>query len=599
MRHFATPAVRLPHGKTANEIMPLFAGSVSERIASTPKTALRLERLDMSEQSIILVDLAGQAVWMNAEALRVTELCNGVLHLGHDWLDFWPVNERTVVSTALNSALAGIPARFSAASHTVAGNRTYWEVNITPDGPRIADGPTFTVYMQDVTERRLAHEQFKWAARHDGLTGLANRTLFHVTLSRMIENARDARERFAVVVFDLDRFKQINERLGHDGGDALLRGFATRLAGLVPADGLAARFGGDEFALLMKVEAGSCNMTVHVDAILERLRGSYPYKGQLIDCTASAGVATYPDAGDDAETLFSNADTALLMGKAKQPGRAMMFAGEMRQALQLKASALSVADAALQANGIEPHYQPKFDLATGRLCGLEALFRWRTPNSDWRSPAAISVALDDRFLAPKITDTMLRKVISDLGRWQKSGFAVPVAVNASEADLQDENFAERLLKHLATGGISPSLFELEVTEGVFLSNGAAHVASVLYKLSDAGVRIALDDFGTGYASLSHLKQFPVDVIKIDRSFVSNVASSFEDRTIVRTMIDLGKSMSIEVVAEGIEEEAQLAFLKEMGCDVGQGFWFAQALPAPQIEEQFLGRTDSDATTRAA
>ena len=592
MRHFARPDVPLPASEAKKRAILRVMGDVGERYSHAPSTTMRLARLDASEQSIILVNLDGHLIWMNAEALRSTGVCSGVLHLGQNWLDFWPANERSVVTYALESAREGIPIRFSAATQTIDQKEVHWDVNITPDGPRIAHGPTYTVYMQDVTERLLTHERLQWSARHDGLTRLANRDLFYKTLNRMIENARHAHERFAVVVFDLDRFKQINERLGHDGGDALLRGFAARLAEIVPDDGLAARFGGDEFALLVKVEPGLSDMTVRVGKMLESLRCSYAYGELSIECTASAGIAIYPDAGQDADTLFINADTALLTGKAKEPGRAVMFAGDMRQALQLKSSALAVAAAALQKDAIEPHYQPKFDLATGGLCGLEALLRWRPPNGQWQSPVTIAAAFEDRCLAPKITDTMLRRVISDLGRWQKSGMAVPVAVNASEADLQAEDFAERLLMRLETGGISPSLFELEVTEGVFLGDGVAHVAHVLRKLSDAGVRIALDDFGTGYASLSHLKQFPVHVIKVDRSFVSSVTSSYEDRTIVRTMIDLGKSMSIEVVAEGIEDEAQFALLQKMGCDVGQGFWFSKALPAMQIEQQFLGKAHS-------
>ncbi|WP_246348263.1 EAL domain-containing protein [Sphingomonas aerophila] len=282
-----------------------------------------------------------------------------------------------------------------------------------------------------------------------------------------------------------------------------------------------------------------------------------------------------------------NADIALLTGKSQEAGRALVFSGDMRQALQRRASSLEVAATAIANCWIEPHYQPKFDLASGKLCGLEALLRWRQPGGQWQSPETITAAFDDKCLATRITDTIFGKIVSDLSRWGDSSCAVPVAFNAAAADFRVENFAERLLTQLAQAGVPASMIELEVTEGVFLGDGAPHVARVLRKLSNEGVRIALDDFGTGYASLSHLKQFPVDVIKIDRSFVSSVTESHEDRAIVRTMIDLGKSMSIEVVAEGIEDAAQLAFLQQAGCNVGQGFHFGKAVPAAEIETRHL------------
>jgi diguanylate cyclase (GGDEF)-like protein len=584
MRHFAPNVLAM----RADGVHDGFASVASETALErgmhlSAAVRARLDRLDASEQCISLIDMQGRLTWMNAAALRTVEKRHMAYEIGGDWLEMWPTSERSKVSAAIASAKAGIPTRFSGVSRTDAAGEADWDVNITPDGPRIAGVPTFTIYMHNVTQRRRAVDRLAWAATHDSLTGLASRSLYHDTLDHMIETSHRTGEAFALVAFDLDRFKQINERLGHAGGDALLRGFAARLAEMVPVGGLAARFGGDEFALLMKVEKSEPETIAFIETMLDCLRLPYEYAGRMIECTASAGIAIYPAAGRSADELFINADIALLSGKAQDPGRAVMFSGEMRQQLQRRASTLEVAAAALHGDWIEPHYQPKIDLATGRLCGLEALLRWRKPDGEWQSPATISAAFDDKCLATKITATMLQKVVLDLKRWQGLGCAVPVAVNASAADFQADDFAERLLEQLEQGGIPPALIELEVTENVFLGDGAAHVSRVLRVLSDAGIRIALDDFGTGYASLSHLKQFPVHVIKIDRSFVSSLTTSHEDRTIVRTMIDLGRSMSIEVVAEGIETAAQLAFLKGTGCNVGQGFLFGKAMPAAQIE----------------
>ena len=574
MRHFAPPALSTAIGGV--EHWPVADGAVSAKLAL----------FDISDQGIFLVGLNGHLAWMNAEARRLTEVRETTSVIGKDWLTFWPLKERAGVLSALNSARTGIPAKFAASCATAARPEVFWEVFLSPDGPPVAGKPTLMAFIQDVTERKTAHGRLEWAATHDALTGLANRTLFYDLLDRKIERA-DARAKFALVAFDLDRFKQINERVGHVGGDQLLRTFGSRLIDIIPEKGLAARFGGDEFVAIIDIEPGADAILSVVGAMLNSLKLPYSYLGGSIECTASAGIATFPDAGRTANDLYMNADIALLAGKAQVMGHAAMFNSDMRKALQRRSSSLDLAAAAIAHDWIEPHYQPKIDLATGELCGLEALLRWRQPGGPWQSPDTIAAAFQDKCLATKIFDAMFRKVVFDLKRWQSSACAVPVAINAVAADLEVDDFADRLLARLEESEVHSHLLELEVNEGVFLGDSAVHVASVLRKLSDAGIRIALDDFGTGYASLTHLKQFPVHVIKIDRSFVSSVAISHEDRAIVRTMIDLGKSMSIEVVAEGIENEAQLAFVKQAGCDVGQGYLFGKAMSAAEIEARYF------------
>jgi diguanylate cyclase (GGDEF)-like protein len=574
MQHFAPTAA------------PLATGDTAPNIASNADLCGRLALLDASEQGVFLIDMDGRLAWMNAKASRLTEVKDPAAVIGRSWLTFWPPKEREVVSAALASARFGVPATFSAACPTAARVKAYWEVILSTSDVTISGEPNLIAFIRDVSERVSALEGLKWAATHDGLTGLANRSLFYDRLAERIASAQGLNSSFALVAFDLDRFKQINERIGHAGGDSLLRGFAKRLASILPDGGWAARFGGDEFVALVDVPAGD-DVRGLVESMLTCLRLPYEHDGRPIECTASAGVAVFPVGGLTADDLYMNADIALMACKAQEAGRALLFSGDMRQALQRRASSLELAAAAIANGWIEPHYQPKFHLESGELCGVEALLRWRKPCGEWHLPHTIAAAFDDKCLATKITDAMIGKILCDLVRWQDSSSVVPVAFNATAADLQIEDFAERLLIKLKQAGVPPALIELEVTEHVFLGDDAPHVARTLRKLSDAGVRIALDDFGTGYASLSHLKQFPVHVIKIDRSFVSSVAISHEDRAIVRTMIDLGKSMSIEVVAEGIEDEAQLTFLKKAGCDVGQGFHFAKAVPAAELETRYL------------
>ncbi|MEO6151967.1 MAG: EAL domain-containing protein [Croceibacterium sp.] len=447
----------------------------------------------------------------------------------------------------------------------------------------VSEAARVILTVRDVTSEKTAEVRVQWTANHDQLTGLANRALFHERLEQAAHDAVASDGAFGLLLLDLDDFKQINDTLGHDAGDALLKSFAARLRSVVRRDDTVARFGGDEFAIIMPRLESFARLDTLSSSILDRLREPFVQNGQLLDCRVSMGATLFPLHGTTSEELLKNADLALYA--AKSGGRAMLrfYASKMRQDLQRRSSMVQLARDALERDRVYPYYQPKLDLASGALDGFEALLRWRRPGGRIEQPAPLEAAFEDHDVAAAISERMIERTIADMGRWLARGIEFGhVAVNASAAEFRRDNFAERLLESLHHADIAPHRFQLEVTETVFLGRGAESVHRALALLSANGVKIALDDFGTGYASLRHLKQFPVDIIKIDRSFVRDMNNDPGDEAIVRAVINLGRSLGIKVVAEGIESQWQADRLLQLECDFGQGFLFSRAIPAGKV-----------------
>ncbi|HEY6817576.1 MAG TPA: EAL domain-containing protein [Croceibacterium sp.] len=436
---------------------------------------------------------------------------------------------------------------------------------------------------RDATEEKTAEERVRWTASHDGLTGLANRGLFQEKLDLAIQSASSDGGAVGLLLLDLDHFKQINDTLGHDAGDMLLRLFAERLRSVVRASDTVSRFGGDEFGIVLPNVEGELSLIQVSRSIHECLREPFVHAGRILDCRVSIGASLFPAHGRSSESLLKNADIALYAAKAAGRGMLTMFEPHMRDDVQRRSSMVQLARDALRDDRIVPYYQPKLDLARRAIIGFEALLRWRTDTGRIGTPAAIAAAFEDAEVAAAISDRMIDRVIADMRIWLDRGIDFQhVAVNASAAEFRRDNFAERLLDQLRLAQVPSSCFQLEVTETVFLGRGAEYVHRALALLNARGVRIALDDFGTGYASLRHLKQFPVDIIKIDRSFVRDMADDPGDEAIIRAVVNLGSSLNIKVVAEGIETEAQAAQLLALGCGLGQGFLFSKAVAANRV-----------------
>jgi diguanylate cyclase (GGDEF)-like protein/PAS domain S-box-containing protein len=453
-------------------------------------------------------------------------------------------------------------------------------------GPRYApSGEIFRWYgiVEDIDEQTVAQERISWSASHDALTRLPNRALFDARLADGLAAAHAGGEGLALFILDVDHFKQINDTLGHDAGDAVLQALAERLRTVVRPMDTIARLGGDEFALILPGIATPEEAAAVAERVLERLRQPVPHLGARLDCRASIGASLYPAHGISAGDLLKHADLALYSSKAGRRGELLVFAPHMREEMQQRVTMTNVARAALQEDRIRAFYQPKIDLRTGQVAGFEALARWIDSRGTVHLPATIAAAFDDHEVSKALTQRMLGLIVPQMQAWRDCGVAFGhVALNASTADLQRADFADLILASLAAAGIAPSHLQLEVTETAFLARGAERVEASLRMLSREGIRIALDDFGTGYSSLSHLKHFPVDIIKIDRSFVTDICEDAQHSVIAETVIMLGRKLGMDVVAEGIELEEQSAWLREAGCHFGQGFLFSPALPPEKL-----------------
>ncbi|GAA0731769.1 putative bifunctional diguanylate cyclase/phosphodiesterase [Sphingomonas japonica] len=424
--------------------------------------------------------------------------------------------------------------------------------------------------------KAILSKEWKHAAEHDVLTGLPHRGVFQKRLRAAMREAERNNTRVAMMLVDVDHFKQINDTLGHDAGDALLRGFANRLQSVLRKSDTVARLGGDEFGILLSGIRREEQVASVVRSMTERLHEPLLYKDRLVACNASIGVAIYPDHALTADRLTKCSDLALAEAKRTR-GRAETFSAGLAADFERNARMLTIARKAIDERRFVAHYQPKIDLTTGGLVGFEALVRCDRVGKTPILPRMFAQAFADRPIALEISRQMMACVLDDIRCWQDRGLRFGhVAINTCAADFMGDDFAERLLSAIEARRLHPGVIELEVTEGVFLGRGAHHVARALTLLSTRGMRIALDDFGTGYASLTHLKQFPVDVLKIDRSFVAGIGKNAGDAAIVRALIGLGSSLGIETVAEGIETSAQAEFVKSHGCDVGQGFLYSAA-----------------------
>jgi diguanylate cyclase (GGDEF)-like protein/PAS domain S-box-containing protein len=439
--------------------------------------------------------------------------------------------------------------------------------------------------INDVTLQKHNEERLHWSAHHDPMTMLPNRRLFHERLDEALkQSGRDGRK-VGLLLLDVDHLKEVNDTLGHDAGDALLQTVAKRLGALARPVDTVARNGGDEFGIVLPALESRQDLMTLIEPILARLNEPFAYGGQVIDCRASIGASLWPDHADHVDGLLKQADIALYTAKASGRGKLMIFEPSMRKEAQKRAQMRASAREAMDAGRIEPYYQPKVHLETGALAGFEALLRWRNRKMRIELPSKIQAAFEDPRLAIGIGQQIHDQVLEDMRRWLDAGLPFGhVAINVSAVELRGSDFAHQVLERLQAMDIPARCLELEVTETVFVGRGAEHVEKALRVLSAEGVKIALDDFGTGYASLSHLKQFPVDSIKIDRSFVRDLAENPNDTAILQAVLHLGQSLGIDTVAEGIETQVQADFLRAQGCNLGQGYLFGKAVPRARIPD---------------
>jgi diguanylate cyclase (GGDEF)-like protein/PAS domain S-box-containing protein len=441
----------------------------------------------------------------------------------------------------------------------------------------------------DITERRLAEQRVRHLAEHDLLTDLPNRALLRTRTEAAIERARRDGRRIALMFADLDRFKNVNDSLGHAVGDQLLRRYARRLLSLLRTADLVGRQGGDEFVVLLPDLDDTEDASRVAVKLLQAMRSPFPMGTRELLVTCSIGIALYPDNGADFETLMRNADTA--MYAAKESGRDCFrfhspeMSARAAERLELEGDLRR----ALRSGELWLALQPQVRLDGGALAGVEALVRWRHRARGELPPGQFIPVAEDSGLVVPLGEWVLREACRLRARWLAAGLqGVPIAVNVSAVQFRDPGFVGAVGRALEESGLAPALLELEVTESVVVA-GFEQAKATLDELERIGLRLSIDDFGTGYSSLAYLKRLPVDKLKIDRSFVIELPGDADSRAIAGAVVSLGRSLDMRVIAEGVENEAQAAFLREAGCHEAQGYLFARPLPAAEFEARWLPR----------
>ncbi|WP_143278397.1 putative bifunctional diguanylate cyclase/phosphodiesterase [Blastococcus haudaquaticus] len=432
-------------------------------------------------------------------------------------------------------------------------------------------------------ELHSSAERDRHQATHDALTGLPNRELLRDRLDQSLAAAARSAGEVALLLIDLDRFKEINDTLGHSYGDKLLRQVGPRLQSVLRDGDTVARLGGDEFAVLLPLVDGVAEAEQVAERLREALHRPFDVDGVSLDVEASVGMAISPWHGTDSEALLRNSDIAMYVAKEMKAG-AVVFEPDEHVTTSSGLTVLGDLRRALEGGDeLFLHYQPKYTLDGERIEGMEALLRWQHPTQGLIPPGDFIPAAEGTGIILRLTEHVLDLALAQLRLWLDAGRAVPVAVNLSTRCLLDAGLPD-LVERLLTGhGVPAALLRLEVTESAVMGD-AARCMEVLQRLHDLGVKLSIDDFGTGYSSMAYLRRLPVDELKIDRSFVLGMTTTAHDAVLVRTAIDLGHNLGLTVVAEGVEEQAHVTLLRELGCDVAQGYHFARPMGAEQMTE---------------
>jgi diguanylate cyclase (GGDEF)-like protein/PAS domain S-box-containing protein len=434
----------------------------------------------------------------------------------------------------------------------------------------------------DVSVARAMTLKMSYLAQHDALTNLPNRVLLNDRLIEATALSSRHKRKLAVLFLDIDRFKQINDSLGHIVGDRLLQSVARRLCACVRSSDTVSRQGGDEFVILLWEVRHAEDAALTADKILQSLRQPHLIDEHEIHITGSVGIVTFPDDGTDAEALMKNADFAMYHAKETGRDNYQFFKSDMNVSALERQSLERDLRHAIERNELFLHYQPKIELLTGAIVGAEALVRWQHPERGLVPPDQFIPVAEECGVIVPIGRWVLSEACRQARAWQMEGLApMCIAINVSSVELRSPGYASAVRAILAETGLEPRQLELELTE-TFLMQDSNSTAEVLKELKDIGVLLALDDFGTGYASLTHLKRFPIDTLKIDRSFVRDLTTDADDAGIVTAVIGMGKNLHMPVVAEGVETPEQLEFLQEHNCPQGQGFYFSRPVPAVEF-----------------
>ena len=574
-------------------LLPKAVGSMIERAANSEALFEEKERAQVTLNSIgdavMSTDISGQVTYLNAIAESLTGWSSDEA-IGHPLEDVLRiVNGATREPAANPMALAIRENKIVALTPNCIlirrdGVESAIEDSAAPIHDRRGQVTGAVMVFHDVSVARAMILKMSYLAQHDSLTDLPNRVLLNDRLTEAIALSSRHERKLAVLFLDLDRFKHINDSLGHIVGDRLLQSVGRRLFTCVRSSDTVSRQGGDEFVVLLWEVKHAQDAAVAAEKILQALREPHLIDQHELHITGSIGIVTYPDDGTDAETLMKKADFA--MYHAKETGRDsyQFFKSEMNvQAIERQSLEGSLRHA-IERQELLLYYQPKINLATGGMTGVEALIRWHHPQRGLVPPGQFIAIAEECGLIVPIGRWVLSEACRQARAWQVAGLPpMCVAINISSVELRAPGFASGVRAILRETGLEPRYLELELTE-TFLMQDSRSTAEVLKELKEIGVLLALDDFGTGYSSLSYLKRFPIDAVKIDQSFVRDLTTDPDDAGIVTAVIAMGRSLHMRVVAEGVETREQLEILQEHGCPQGQGYYFSRPVPAVEFRQ---------------
>jgi len=464
---------------------------------------------------------------------------------------------------------------------------TQYPVEVRVQLSRTEEPPVFVAIIQDITVRKHAEARLVYLANYDTLTDLPNRVLLHQRLGRAIEEAEHNERLVAVLFIDLDRFKVINDTLGHDIGDELLKVVARRLTDSVRPGDTVARYGGDEFVTVLANVAHIDDVTRVAHKILGKLSPSITIAGRELFVTPSIGITLFPFDDRKGEALLRNADTAMFHAKEHGGNTFQFYTAELNERVQRRLTIETSLRHALERNEFMLYYQPQIDIATGRILAAEALLRWNHPEWGLVLPNEFIPLAEETGLILPIGEWVLREACAQAMAWHQAGHALRMAVNLSGRQLSQKNLVDLVERVLAQCGLGRGLLELEITESLLMQD-LEQTAATLDMLAELGISVSMDDFGIGYSSLSYLKRLPIDAIKIDQSFVRDITSDPDDAAIVQAIIAMAHSLDIKVIAEGVETAEQLAFLEHHGCDGLQGYLISRPV-SPQQFSDLLGQ----------
>ena len=578
----------------SQEMAALYATVRADRDQLDSRVRERTEALRLSEDRLSsLLSLSADWIWEQDAQLRFTYLSDGIeAAIGVEPSQL--LGRRRMFDSSFNAppeSLAGyeacIEARMAFRDFTYGltradGVRCF--VRISGE-PVFDEGGNFLGYRgvgRDVTQAALAELKVQELACFDSLTGLPNRNMFFGELDRAVARARRQGREFAVCFIDLDRFKTINDTLGHHAGDELLKVMAGRLRGALRETDLVARLGGDEFVVLLEGGGGPADLIGVAQKMLAAIGEPLTVHDCGFDVTCSIGIGMFPDDGEDAATLLRHADAAMYLAKERGKNNIQFYTAELANIAARQFAMESELRLALARGELLLHYQPKIDIASGGMRSVEALVRWAHPKRGLVLPGEFIALAEERGLIVPIGRWVIQAACRQMRDWRNAGFAVPaVAVNLSARQFASDTLIDDLADALTMYGIAATQFEVELTESVLMAD-PERAKQVLQQMHTMGVRISIDDFGTGYSSLSYLKRFPAQTVKIDRSFIHGLPEDKDDAAITQAVIAMAHSLGLVVVAEGVESDAQLQMLRQMGCDEAQGFLLGRPMSAADL-----------------